>query len=95
MADRAKSQIAVLNHLSTIDEFIPVGALGEIVSNPLDVCRKLAEKGWVELMKNPVIPDLSGLSLNPIHKEVRFTHYQEQALGQFKASMDRNKFSPF
>ena len=41
LADRAKSQIAVLNHLSTIDEFIPAGTLGEIVPNALDVCRKL------------------------------------------------------
>ena len=95
LADRAKSQIAVLNHLSTIDGFIPAGTLGEIASNPVDVCRKLAEKGWVELMEKQVIPDLSGLLLTSIHKEVRFTNYQEQALGQLKASMDRNKFSPF
>ena len=95
LATNAKSQIALLDHLSVKNEFIPASTLGEFASNPIEVSRKLAEKGWVELLEKPVLPDLTGLSLNPIYKKVRFTEYQDKALDQLKVSMDGDDFSPF
>ncbi len=95
LAANAKSQIALLAHLSKINEFVPASTLGEHASSPIDVCRKLAEKGWAELLEKPVLPDLAGFSFNPIHKKVRFTEYQEKALSQLKTSMDGSEFSPF
>ncbi|MDP6756035.1 MAG: DEAD/DEAH box helicase family protein, partial [Candidatus Marinimicrobia bacterium] len=95
LATNAKSQIALLDYLSDKNEFIPASTLSEFASNPIEVSRKLAEKGWVELLEKPVLPDLTGLSLNPIYKNVRFTEYQDKALDKLKTSMDGDEFSPF
>jgi len=92
---RAKAQVSVLEYLISEKDFVSTRALSDLASNPLDVCRKLAEKGLVEIKEEDILPDLSGFAFKPIHKKIRFSNDQNKAVGEIYSSLDKNEFTPF
>lgn len=95
LSKRAKSQLAILDYLSKLSDFIPVTELRSIAKNPLDACKKLATKEWVELIQKPLAPDISIFSLNPIHKNIKFSDDQLNAIEKLMSSIDEKQFKPY
>jgi len=95
LSKHAKAQKAIINHLQNQDNFVSVSSLNEFSSNPANVCRKLIEKNLVEIKEKPIIPDLTEFSFKPIHKKIRFTDFQNQAINKICKRIDKNRFNPF
>lgn len=92
---KAKAQVAVLNYLLELNDFVSTKSLSNLASNSIEVCKKLAEKGFVEIETREILPDLTGFSFKPIHKKIQFTDYQKRAVGKICESLDNDKFIPF
>ncbi|MEA1881124.1 MAG: primosomal protein N' [Candidatus Marinimicrobia bacterium] len=92
---RAKAQTKVLEHLLELKDFVATQSLNTLASNPLDICRKLADKGLAEIKEEDVLPDLNGFSFKPIHKKIRFTDCQNKAIEKICYSLDNSEFKPF
>ncbi len=95
LPQRAKAQVAILEHLLEQKDFVSTQSLKKLASNPLDVCRKLADKQMVEIREDLILPDLSGLAFKPIHKKIRFSDDQNTAVENICRSLDQNQFNPF
>jgi len=92
---QAKAQSAIVHHLQNQESFVSVNSLNEFSSNPANVCRKLIEKNLIEMKEKPIIPDLTQFSFKPIHKNIRFTNFQNQAINKICERLDKNQFKPF
>ena len=92
---QAKAQSAIVHHLQNQESFVSVNSLNEFSSNPANVCRKLIEKNLIEMKEKPIIPDLTEFSFKPIHKNIRFTNFQNQAINKICERLDKNQFNPF
>ena len=57
---RAKIQKGVYKYLKTKKTLVPVNSLINFCSNPNDICKELYAKGFVELVKKPILPKLAG-----------------------------------
>ncbi len=92
---RAPVQAAVLKHLEKQSDFISVADLKPLASNPTGLCKKMAEKGWVEVKEVLLLPDATGFTFEPIHKKIRLTKYQESAIKSIGKVLEEKAFSPF
>ena len=92
---QAKAQSAIIHYLRNQKNFVPVSSLNEFSSNPAKVCRKLIEKNLIEMKEKPIIPDLTEFSFKPIHKNIRFANFQNQAINKICEMLDKNQFNPF
>ena len=92
---QAKAQSAIIHYLQNQKNFVPVSSLNEFSSNPAKVCRKLIEKNLIEMKEKPIIPDLTEFSFKPIHKNIRFANFQNQAINKICEMLDKNQFNPF
>ena len=45
---------------------VRVGSLSDQTSNPLNVCRILEQKGFVDLFQETSLPDVTGFTFSPI-----------------------------
>ena len=87
--NHAKTQKSVYTYLQSIQSLIPVNSLKDHCSNPNGICKQLHSKGFVELVNQPVLPNLSGISFDPIHKDIRFTKDQSLALKNIFSAINR------
>ena len=60
LLSRAKIQKRVYKYLKTKKTLVPVNSLINLCSNPNDICKELYAKGFVELVKKPILPKLAG-----------------------------------
>ena len=93
--NHAKTQKSVYTYLQSIQSLIPVNSLKDHCSNPNDICKQLHSKGFVELVNQPVLPNLSGISFDPIHKDIQFTKDQSSALKNIFSAINSNMFQSF
>ena len=92
---RAPVQAKILDHLEKRGEPIPISKLGLLAASPLTVCRSLAEKGLIELFEEIRLPDVTGFTFDPVHKEILFSEIQESILSVLTAGLKAKSFQPF
>ncbi|MFQ6611626.1 MAG: primosomal protein N' [Fidelibacterota bacterium] len=92
---RAKAQALVIKHLRQSKAYVPVSEFQSLVSNPLAVCRRLAEKGLVKLALEPLVPKLTDFAFKPIHKKIRFTDYQQVVINNIRIALKKQSFQPY
>ena len=74
---------------------VRVGSLSDQTSNPLNVCRILEQKGFVDLFQETSLPDVTGFTFAPIKKHVSFNTDQRNAVDKIIPSLNGKKYSPF
>ena len=74
---------------------VRVASLNDQTSNPLNVCRSLKQKGFVDLFQETSLPDVTGFTFAPIQKHVSFNADQRSAIDKMIPSLDSGKYSPF
>lgn len=92
---RAPAQARVLNFLQDRKEFLPLKELKGLVKDPAATCKRLAEKGWVELRREPVLADATGFSFEPLPKTIRFTPSQQAVLEVVGKKLAQRRFHPY
>ena len=95
LLSRAKIQKGVYKYLKTKKTLVPVNSLMNLCSNPNDICKELYAKGFVELVKKPILPKLAGLTFDPIYKDIQFTKDQRLAIKNIFSAIDSNQFKSF
>ena len=95
LLSRAKIQKGVYKYLKTKKTLVPVNSLINLCSNPNDICKELYAKGFVELVKKPILPKLAGLTFDPIYKDIQFTKDQRLAIKNISSAIDSNQFKSF
>ncbi|MFC1549783.1 primosomal protein N' [Candidatus Neomarinimicrobiota bacterium] len=92
---RAPTQAQVLKHLEQLKEPVPVTEFNMLASSPLTVCRNLADKNLVSLEEVMELPDITGFTFNPIHKEIVFSEAQHAVISSITDSIQNEKFKPY
>ncbi len=90
---RAPAQEKVLEFLSKQAGAVPVASLNALVSNPSAICKALFEKDLVELDTITNLPDVTGFTFSPIHKEIKFTAEQQKTNISLNKKLSANEFS--
>lgn len=90
---RAPAQGKVLEFLSKSRETVPVANLKGFVSNPNAICNALFEKKLVHLETISNLPDVTGFTFSPIHKEINFTEDQKRINSALYKKLTANEFS--
>jgi len=91
---RAPAQAKIFEYLQT-KQAIPVASLGDIVSNPMPICRAMAEKGFVELIEENEIPDLGGIAFDSVHKKIQFSDEQLGVLEELSKPLEAKEYKAF
>jgi primosomal protein N' (replication factor Y) len=95
LSDRAPTQARVVAYLKQQAGAVPVIALGYLAASPLTVCRRLVEKGYVRLWEEVRLPDVTGFTFAPIHKEIAFSASQQTVLRDLAAGLEKGEFQPY
>ncbi len=95
LATRAPNQLKVLEYLHRQDDAVSVGSLRAIVSNPHQVCKILVGKDLIEVDTVTHLPDTTGFTFAPIHKEINFTNEQKTANQKLISALTQNTFNSF
>ena len=74
---------------------VRVASLKNKISNPLNTCRILEDKGFVKLFEKNYFPDIKGFSFPPIKKHIYFNSAQRDCIEKIVSSISENKYSPF
>ena len=64
-------------------------------SDPLSICRKLGEKGLIQLYKQTSLPDITGFSFDPIHKKIIFNRDQMEVISKISLALIKKKYASF
>lgn len=91
----APIQGKILKHLLEYKNEVYVSELGEMASSPLTVCRHLSEKGFVDLIEEVSLSDVTGFTFQPIHKKIKFSKMQLDILDELKQGLSSNAFHPY
>lgn len=86
------AQRRALEQIQTFDHPTRISELNDIVSNPLDVCRKLAALGLVDLNEQINYPDATGFSFAPVDKEIVFSEHQQSTIDRIAQPIRANQF---
>ncbi len=92
---QAPVQARIMEYLNKESIFIKMSSLEQITKGASSICRKLQEKNLVEFKEESQLPDLTGFSLKPIPKEIKFSNYQQQAIDTISIALKKKIFKPF
>ncbi len=92
---KSPKQFKIYNIICSSNHPIKVSSLKNYVSNPLQICRSLEKRHLVTLIRQASLPDVSGFSFDPLHKEVVFSRDQGKVVKQITRSLKKQKYSPF
>lgn len=95
LEEKAPRQYKAMNLLSQYDNAVPVASLQSAVPNPSTVFRTLEKKNFVTLEKVPRLPDLGGLSMDPVEKEIEFSKEQEVVIRELERELAEKRFIPY
>lgn len=90
---RAQLQYKVLMSLKKYSNAIPITTFDKMVASPITVCRRLEEKGYVELIKKAIVQDEHSLTFTPIEKEIEFSDVQKDALKKISKYIHSDQYT--
>ena len=91
----APVQERVLRYLQQNKGPVALSVLKDITLNPSSVCKALLNKGLITWDEQDLLPDVSGLTVSPIQKKVKFTKEQKLVLEELRQGLDSKNFIPF
>ncbi|MCH7497781.1 MAG: primosomal protein N' [Candidatus Marinimicrobia bacterium] len=94
-AGRAPAQRAVLAQLVKEPEAVAVSALAAITTRPWPVCRRLEERGWVEVVMRRPVSDPTKVWRSAPAKTVELTEEQQRVVNAMSAAGAAGEFAPF
>ncbi len=92
LLSNAPAQKCIVDFLHELKESIPVTGLKQLVSNPMNVCRILEQKGFISLTAVESIPDITGFTFDAIEKKITFSESQKKVLNKFIPQIRAKKF---
>ena len=95
LTKRAPKQYEILKEIRKTKGVCRITSLKSLSSSPLSICRILEEKGFIKLYKQTSLPDVTGFSFDPIHKEIIFNRGQVKAINKISLAINKKKYVPF
>ena len=92
---RAPKQYEILKEIRKTTGICRITSLKPLSSNLLSICRILEGKGFIKLYKQTSLPDVTGFSFDPIHKEIIFNRDQVKAINKISLALNKKKYVPF
>ena len=72
-----------------------VSSFKKIVSNPLQICISLKEKGLIKLIEKPKLPDFNQSVFEPVFKDIVFNKDQKSVIEKIISSLKKHNFNSF
>lgn len=91
---RAPVQARVLEYIAQFSDPVSMNELGNMASSPLTICRELDAKDYVELTETIHLPDITGFTFAPVHKDITFNDHQNSVLTELTSAINSKKFAP-
>ena len=92
---RAPKQYKIFKEIWETTEPFRIASLKALSSDPLSICRKLEEKGLIQLYKQTSLPDITGFSFDPIHKKIIFNRDQMEVISKISLALIKKKYASF
>ena len=92
---RAPKQYLVYKKISTGNKLHNLLSLKNIVSNPLQICISLQNKGLVTIVEKEKVPTIDENIFNPIYKNIVFNKDQKSVVDKIIASLKESCFNSF
>jgi len=92
---RAPKQYLLYNELIKSNTICKISSLKNIVSNPLQVCTSLRDKGFIKLIEKTKELHLDQFIFEPIFKDIIFNKDQTLVVNTLIQSLKRRSFSSF
>ena len=92
---RAPKQYIMFKEIWKATKPLRTVSLKALASDPLSICRKLEKKSLVKLFQRTSLPDVTGFTFDPIHKEITFNHDQMKAVSEISSALIKKKYAPF
>ena len=95
LKNTAPKQYLVFKTISEKNIIHKVSSFKKTVSNPLQICISLKEKGLIKLIEKPKLPDFNQSVFEPIFKDIVFNKDQKSAIGKIISSLKKYNFNSF
>ncbi|NOZ08467.1 MAG: primosomal protein N' [FCB group bacterium] len=92
---RAAAQKLILEALAAVDEPVRVASLKTVAAASAGICRKLAEKQLVTLLKHPRVHDPFEMMGPGTPREIELNEQQQQVYDRIAPTLSKNELSPF
>ena len=95
LKNTAPKQYLVFKIISEKNIIHKVSSFKKIVSNPLQICISLKEKGLIKIIEKPILPDFNQSVFEPIFKDIVFNKDQKLVLEKIISSLKKYNFNSF
>ena len=92
---RAPKQYKTLKIIQSLNQKVKVSYLKEHVSNPLNICKELARKNLVHLVRKNSLKGDEGYAFKTDFKKIILNKHQNDASKILKKALKSKKYSPF
>jgi len=91
----APKQFLVYKIISEKDIAHKVSSFKNIVSNPLQICISLKDKGLIKLINKIKLPDINQSVFEPVFKDIVFNRDQTIVINKISLALKKNNFNSF
>jgi len=91
----APKQYLVFKAISKTNKTFKVSSFKKVVSNPLQICISLKEKGLIKLIKKTKLPDFNQSVFEPVFKNIVFNEDQKLVIDRIIISLKEHNFYSF
>ena len=95
LKNTAPKQYLVFKIISEKNIIHKVSSFKKIVSNPLQICISLKEKGLIKLIEKPKLPDFNQSVFEPVFKDIVFNKDQKLVIEKIISSLKKHNFNSF
>ena len=95
LKNTAPKQYLVFKIISKKNIIHKVSSFKKIVSNPLQICISLKEKGLIKLIEKPKLPDFNQSVFEPVFKDIVFNKDQKSVIEKIISSLKKHNFNSF
>ena len=92
---RAPKQYKTYKIISEQNKPYNLSSLKNIVSNPLQICTSLKNKGLIDIIEKKKFPTIDDIIFDPIFKDIVFSKDQKLVVDRIVASFNKNHFNSF
>ena len=95
LKNTAPKQYLVFKIISEKNIIHKVSSFKKIVSNPLQICISLKDKGLIKLIEKPKLPDFNQSVFEPVFKDIVFNKDQKLVIEKIISSLKKHNFNSF
>ena len=95
LKNTAPKQYLVFRIISEKNIIHKVSSFQKIVSNPLQICNSLKDKGLIKLIEKTKLPDFNESVFEPVFKDIVFNEDQKLVIDKIIVSLKKHNFNSF